>query len=83
LAKIESAGSRYNGKPAGRPVNLECPVGDEKMETHNINVTFKGNLSLTDMDNDPLQIADQWQCTRGNDGFTCAPMAYPSNPVNR
>jgi hypothetical protein len=76
-----------NGKPTGQLDTLQCPLGDQKMEAHNISVSFKGIVSPTDMDGNPRRVADQWKCTRESSslldsgGFTCVPMAYPVKPT--
>lgn len=61
-----------SGKATGQLIELECPIGDKPMETHNIAVTFKGVVTPVDFAGDTRTIADLWQCTRGNwGGFTC------------
>jgi hypothetical protein len=70
-----------NGKPTNTPERLECPVGDEKLQAHNITVTFKGVIDPVDINGKPRTVADLWKCTREGDGFICVPMAYPVKPV--
>ena len=70
-----------NGKPTEQLDILVCPVAGEKMEPHNITVTFKGNLRLKDIEGDPLTIPTVWQCRR-RDGFACDVMASPANRSN-
>jgi|SRR5579862_410538 len=66
-----------NGEPTGQLDSLQCPVPQEKIEPHNVTVTFKGDLETKDFDGNKHTIADQWKCTRNSDGFTCVPMTYP------
>jgi hypothetical protein len=69
-----------NGKPTGKVLGLMCPVGDEKLEPHNLSVTFKGILDPKDINGKERSIPDKWRCTRGSDSFTCEAMATPAKP---
>jgi hypothetical protein len=69
-----------NEKPTGQLGSLQCPVGFDKLEPHNLPVTFKGVVDLKDMDGKERSIPEQWKCTRGSDGFTCEAMATSDKP---
>jgi|ERR1019366_2708365 hypothetical protein len=69
-----------NGKPTGQLDSLQCPIGFENIQPHNLTVTFKGLVDPKDMDGKVRQIPDQWTCTRGSDSFICRPMATPVKP---
>jgi hypothetical protein len=68
---------RYDtdGKPTGHLDSLQCLVGDEKVEPHNIAVTFKGLVDPYDVDGKLRKIPQEWTCTRASDSFVCRPMA--------
>lgn len=71
-----------NGKPTRKLDNLQCPVGFEKVEPHNLTVTFKGVIDPVDINGNQRPVADQWKCTRGSDRFSCVPEAYPAKAPN-
>lgn len=71
-----------NGSPTGKLEGLRCPVGFETLEPHNVTVTFDGVVNPVDTFGNRQTVADQWSCKRGNDEFTCDPMATPTNPTN-
>jgi hypothetical protein len=62
--------------------SLQCPIGDGKLDPHNITVTFKGPIDPVDTFGKLQAVADQWSCKRGDDKFTCVPMATPAKPTN-
>jgi hypothetical protein len=64
-----------NGKPTGKVLGLMCPVEDEKLQPHNLSVTFEGILDPQDMNGKDRPLPDEWKCTRGSDSFTCEAMA--------
>jgi hypothetical protein len=66
-----------NAKPTGRLDSLQCSVGGETLEPHNITVVFKGVVKPKDAFGNTRPVADQWRCTRNSDRFTCIPMATP------
>jgi hypothetical protein len=69
-----------NEKPTGQLVSLQCPVGDEKLEPHNLPVTFKGIVDPKDINGKERAIPDEWSCKRGSDNFTCDVLATPVKP---
>jgi hypothetical protein len=66
-----------NQKPTGKLDSLQCPFGDEKLEPHNLTVTFKGIVTPMDTNGNPRKIPNEWRCTRGGDNFACTPVATP------
>jgi hypothetical protein len=68
------------GKPTGKVLGLLCPMGDEKLNPHNVSVTFRGILDPKDMNGNERPIPQQWKCKRGSDNFTCEAMATPTMP---
>ena len=66
-----------NGKPTDNLDSLQCPVGNEALQPHNIAVIFKGVVKPKDAFGNSRTVADQWRCTRGSDRFTCIPIATP------
>jgi hypothetical protein len=69
-----------NGKPTGRLDKLVCPASNERLEPHNMNVTFKGVIDPVDTFGKQQIVADQWLCTRDTDSFFCVPTATPAKP---
>ena len=65
------------GKPTGKVLGLLCPVEGEKLQPHNLSVTFKGVLDPKDINGKERPIPEQWKCKRESDNFTCEPMATP------
>ena len=58
---------------------LVCPIGDERLEPHNITVTFKGATSHTSRFGNKVTVANEWRCTRSSDRFTCEAIDSGSN----
>lgn len=67
-----------NGKPTDTMSGLVCSNGDEKSQSHNVTVTFKGNFTHEHDDGVSYPVADQWRCTRESDKFTCEPIVSDS-----
>jgi hypothetical protein len=50
----------------------------DKLQPHNMPITFKGVVDPKDMDGNARQISERWKCTRGSDNFTCEVLATPA-----
>lgn len=71
-----------NGHPSGKLDSLQCPVEFDKLEPHNVTVTFKGVVDPYDMDGKVRTVPSEWKCTRHGDGFTCEPTTTSVKPTN-
>jgi hypothetical protein len=68
------------GRPTGELIGFLCGSDLEKLEPHNMPITFKGIVDLKGMDGNVRQIPKQWKCTRGSDSFTCEAIVAPAKP---